>query len=288
MTIEHLSYSTLTESVEGTWVIWFTSIVLLGIYVIRSLRSLRWESIESFLRDDEGASYALPYVLTLPFLLLIFCCALQGTLVLLVKFGTVHAAYAASRSASVWQGADPQGRRSSDLVEFHADRAAVLAMTPFASGVEDHFSRAAFHFNPSAGGMDAYIKSRLLYVPMYRRMADLSESARVSRIIKNADQLAGDDYVHRKLRFAAFMTNASVTGVGRVTPFNRDVKVKVTYSMPLHIPMAAPLFSSHGFGSYFAKNRYYAKEISTTVTLPSEAAQTRHGRLEIPYFPDQI
>ena len=284
-----MSIAVLTESVEGAWIVWLLSLVALCCLIRQAIVNMRWRSWGQFLRDEEGASYAIPFVLTLPFMLLIFCCVLQGTLVLLVKYGTVHAAYAAARAAIVWQGADPQSSREGRrLADFYADRAAVLAMAPFASGVEDHFGRAVFHFRPTVGGMDAFVKGPFLYVPMVNRYSQRGESSVTSPIIKDPDRTADTSYVLRKLRFAAFVTNAKIQQNANVVGFNRDLSVTVTYSMPLHIPMAAPIFDTHGFGSFFSRSRFYAKRVQTTVVLPSEAAQTGHGRLEVPYFPDDI
>lgn len=283
-----MSISMLTESVELVLVVWLASIVFLIVIITIGLRRTSWKSITDFLADEEGASYALPYVMTLPFLLLIFCFALQGTLILLVKYGTVHAAYASARAAVVWQGADPEDKKNTELVDFYADRAAIVAMIPFASGVQNQFERATLHFRPSKAGADVLAKAKLVYVPMYRRMAELSESGSTTGMIKDPDRVAADDYVYRKVRFAAAVTTAHVRDSKEVAEFNSDVEVKVTYAMPLHIPLAAPLFSSGLFNDWLGRRKSYAKHISTTVSLPSEASQTSHGRLEVPYFPEKI
>ncbi|MEZ6086503.1 MAG: hypothetical protein R3C05_00400 [Pirellulaceae bacterium] len=281
----------LLESVEFVWIVWLVSVTIL-LFVSRfAIQKMRWRSVAEFVRDEEGASYAIPFVLTLPFLLLIFCCALQGTLVLLVKFGTVHAAFASARAAVVWQGADPRVRGnlndgSDKKVEFYADRAAVMAMTPFASGVQEHYERVRFTSFPTSGGFNAMTFGSRYYDRTYERLAgQVTSGSNVSPIIKagEEDRLASESYVYRKLRFAATMTKASVSN--NRARYNAPVEVSVTYRMPLHIPMAGAIFDN-GWG--YARHRLYTRRITTTVTLPSEMAQTVHGRLEIPYFPDEV
>lgn len=282
--------SLLIESVEFVWLIWLTCVVILLVATKFALANMRWKSVRDFCRDDEGASYALPYVMTLPFLLLIFCCALQGTFILIAKFGTIHAAYAAGRSAIVWQGADPNSNRASkDLADFHADRAAVLGMTPFAAGVKmAPVSRMLMTTFPTRGGRDAYIKGRAFYDPMYRRYAKISTTATPSKVIKNPNALAKKSYINQKLLVAACCTNATIKGGKEVTSFNDDLEVQVTYKMPLQIPLGAPIFDSGSIGARFLGGSFYARTITSTVKLPSEAPQTSRRRLEVPYFPEEI
>lgn len=286
-----------TESVEWVWAIWLASLVSLLWCCRAAARKSPWQTIADFLADESGASYALAYVMTLPFLVLIMCLVLQGTFILLAKYGTVHAAYAASRAAIVWQGADPTSESSSrDLVDRYADRAAITAMTPFAAGVKmAGVETMLLTAMPGGRGMSRIDREVFLategqlYPPMYRRLATVGrQEGPTSTVIRNPDGLADNDYVKQKLRVAALCTDAVVRGNDDITPMNEDVTVAVSYRMPLQIPLAAPLFDTDGGGGWFGTDRYYARTITTTVTLPSEAARNRWHHLEVPYFPDEI
>src|SRR5690606_9836967 len=81
--------------------------------------------------DERGASYSLSLVLVTPFYTLLICTIVECALMMVVKIGTVYAAYSAARSAMVWLPAEPS---RPDKIQL----AAVQAMTPFASSLEEH------------------------------------------------------------------------------------------------------------------------------------------------------
>lgn len=282
------------ESLTDVWIIWALSVAAMTVLIYRGLARIRWRSVRRFHTDQRGASYALPYVLTFPWIVLLTCLMIQGTLILLVKFGTIYAAYAAARSAAVWQASDPESKdRSLDNGRYHAERAAMLAMTPFASGYESHLEQIfpgvlaqAIQTNriPKAG-LDTIALNTILnlYNGFYERTAQShQEPSGHSPIIRQPNALAEDNYVRNKLIFAALATN--VTMPDDVTPWNQDVTVTVKYVMPMHIPGAGRVLGNKQPGPWWAPD-YFAREISSTVTLPSESPQTSNHRLNVPYFP---
>lgn len=291
-----MSISMLTESVEWVWFAWTFCLALFLIMTRRAMQRSVWRSLGSFLGDESGASYALPYVMTLPFLMVIVCCLIQGTLILLAKFGTIHAGYGAARAAIVWQGSDPDSAgESRNHAEHYADRAAIIGMTPFSAGINmARVDRMLMFTYPSAGGMsrldrEAFLQTEgRLYEPMYRRLAALGESGDPSPVILNADQLSRDSYIDQKLRVAAICTDAKILSGDDIIGFNDDVSVEVSYKMPLQVPLAAHIFDNDPLAGWFGSDRYYSRTITTTVTLPSEAAKTDSRRLEVPYFPSEI
>ncbi|MEM9586235.1 MAG: TadE/TadG family type IV pilus assembly protein [Planctomycetota bacterium] len=121
-------------------------------------------SIEDLVRGEEGAAYTLSYVMVFPILMLLVALTVETALAMTSKLGTVHAAYAAARVASVQSSAvdwtTARGR---------IEAAARQAMTPFASGSttseaqtnsEDDDFRAAYDQwvdDPAAAG---YIQSK--------------------------------------------------------------------------------------------------------------------------------
>ena len=55
--------------------------------------------------DEDGAAYTLSYVMVIPVYALLICLIIESVLMLTAKLGTVYAAYAAARTASVWSSA---------------------------------------------------------------------------------------------------------------------------------------------------------------------------------------
>src|SRR6056297_2162395 len=291
-----MSISMLTESVEWVWVVWAVCLALFLWMARRAMQRSAWNSFQSFLADESGASYALPYVMTLPFLMVIVCCLMQGTLILVAKFGTMHAGYAAARAAIVWQGADPSSSAESrELADKYADRAAITGMVPFAAGttgggLRQLLNRQLF-FDRGMNRFDrvAFVATHgWAYNDAYKSYAKIRTSQTPSPVITDPDALSKTSYIDKKFEVASFCTDAAIIGPPNVVGFNEDVEVRVTYVMPLQVPLAAKIFDNvTGFWAFFDRD-YYAREISTTVTLPSEAARMSTGRLEVPYYPEEI
>ena len=80
-------------------------------------------------RDEEGGAYTLSYVMVVPIIMLLMCLIVETTLMLSAKLGTVYAAFAGARVASVWSSAADW-----DRAEQRIEQAAIKAFVPFASG----------------------------------------------------------------------------------------------------------------------------------------------------------
>jgi hypothetical protein len=88
--------------------------------------------LRDLLGDDRGAAVTAEFTLVAPLYLLVVCAAVEASLMLIAKCGVTYAAFAAARSASLHAAAgspDPPGA---------AQRAAEVAMVPFASGEPGH------------------------------------------------------------------------------------------------------------------------------------------------------
>ena len=278
------SLSEYLSSVLDVWIVWFVGLLWLSWALRRGLRLEPWERWKTFAADERGASYALPYVLTFPAYLLLMCLMIQATLILMVKIGTVGAAHAAARTAMVWQPSKGERAKKGDdrlkTASERAQRAAALAMAPFSSGFDRHlqavFPTSLFQVRPR---IDAEA-----YYQMYRRLgqASASRGGAYLGILDRFDPgaIAPRDYVVTKVRYAFAATRVDIEGSG-VVPWNEDLKVKVTHTMPMHVPAVG-----RAFGDWWKP--YFARDIETTVTLPSEAAQSKNHVVTIPYDPAEL
>jgi hypothetical protein len=276
------------ESVGDVWVWWALCLLILAALIGRAIRTFAgWVSVHRFLKEERGASYVLPYVFTLPWVMLVFAVMIQATLILIVKFGNLYAGYAAARAAIVWRTTDKDSdergfRRSLE----QANRAAIVAMAPFAPG-QSRFRDRPLLFaeqmlqSPDleliAEKLSEYFLESELYAIAYRDMAEeLSSSAGVGNLLRHRSATARSNAVVNKYRFAALATRASFE---RSRPgWNQDFEVKVSYMMPMQTPLAGRIL-----GSSFRP--FYARPITSTVVLPSEEAESDDGTIGIPYEP---
>jgi hypothetical protein len=290
------------ESVEDVWIIWAVSVTLFAFCVRHAMKRFSWKSVRGFARSEEGASYALPFVLSFPIYLLLMAVLLQASLILMCKIGTVYAAYGTARTITVWQGHEPENSDDVDwgthYLRYKAKRTATMAMVPFANSYkiarEDLFplypisvdvssleaiKKGAIDLPETFANLLAYV-DRELYAEVYGRLnedAHSLEEVETSEIIQNQQSQVSDDYIRNKYAFAAAATKVTFS-TDRVA-WNEDLTVTVRYRMAFHVPGTARIFG--GESSFWADNLY--RDIETTVTIPSEAAQTDDGTIGIPH-----
>ena len=158
--------------------------------------------------DEDGAAYTLSYVMVIPVYALLICMIIETVLMLTAKLGTVYAAFAAARTASVWSSATTW-----DKTMTKAKAAATKSMTPFASGTHGGSTKAA---SPPM---------RLAYVAAYHAYAKKSDfeqvPARQVRLRPGARE--GRDRQARP-------------NIGTA-----DITAKVTYEFPFNVPGHRPI-----------------------------------------------
>ena len=138
----------LFRGMEIVWILWFSSVALLGFLTWHLLiRLVRLDYRAVFARlcprrihnDTNGAAYSLSFIMVLPFLVLSIALVMETTFMLVAKIGTMHAAFAAARTASVWTTRDARFQTSDDdflLARAKAQQAAVTAMVPYSSSFD--------------------------------------------------------------------------------------------------------------------------------------------------------
>ena len=172
----------------------------------------RWRRLH---RDECGGAYTLSYVMVIPFLMLIICLIVESCLMLSAKLGTVYAAYAGARAASVWSSAT-DWNQAQDRIE----KAAIQAMVPFASGSASN-----------SGSPPEFAEE---YQTAYDSWATNPVSA---------------NYVRSKLANAA--SQLTVRVVDRPARWDSDIEVKVKYNFPFHVPGVGQLLGqASGSGGY--------------------------------------
>jgi hypothetical protein len=161
--------------------------------------------------DEEGAAYTLSYVMVIPMYALLICMIIESVLMMTAKLGTVYAAFAAVRTATVWSSATTW-----DKAQEKAKRAATKAMTPFASGTH--------------GGLDKATSAEAL-----------SYEAAYHAYVKQA---ISDRFVLSKYGYAQEHVKVEINGPP--TDATAPITAKVTYDFPFNIPGIARLFGQRG------------------------------------------
>ncbi len=301
------------QSVEDVWVIWIITVMILAYSVRRALRGFSWASVKRFSKSEAGASYALAYVLTFPFYLLLMAMLLQASLILMCKIGTSYSAYCTARTVTAWQGHEPSSSDNIDYAKhylrYKAKRAATMAMVPFANSyphkdlfpaypislygpislddvdltdqesIEEFLDKGGVDFGSTFANLLTTI-DRIAYVAMYKQLNETAhqlDTTTKSSIIKNSQSRVQDSYIEHKYDYAAAATRIYIPD--ETVAWNDDLEVKIKYRMTFHIPGTARIF----MGKKPDWSKHFYRDIETTVVIPSEAAESEDGKIGIPY-----
>jgi hypothetical protein len=246
------------RSVEVIWIVWLAGIVVLLWLTRQALRGSDWKQWSSVFKGEDGAAYSLSYVLVFPIYVLLVVLVIECTLILVVKLGTIYAAYAAARSQIVWSSVD-----DSAAVKARADRAAIHAMVPFSSSWEQHARQAGIDTVAPVQGEE--------YFFVYNMVADGPAEDR--------------RYIANKHRWAAFATSVKYVRTllgGGDKPWFADIKATVEYRMPLHVTWVGRFLGQRFVGP---RGGYYLYSITSSVTLQDEAAQNDKMTIGFRYVP---
>lgn len=241
------------RSVEWIWCLWLASVATLAWLTVRSVRYIRQRmkhghgSWRRLWHSEEGGVYTLSYVMTFPFYLLLIALALECSLLIVAKIGSVYAAYAAARSAAVWESA---GTTSTMTNKMH--QAAALAMTPFSSGAARHVISQGSR--PTARQVNALLKGYKEY--------------------RGSGDAYGDEYLARKCRYAWAATQVSLT---KPQSDGKAIEVTLRYRAALHIPGIARLLGTRATDGNFS---YYS--IESRAIVQSETPLSRKTGINYP------
>lgn len=167
--------------------------------------------------DEDGAAYTLSYVMVIPMYAILICLIIESVLMLTAKLGTVYAAFAAARSASVWSSATTW-EKAMEKAKF----AATKSMTPFASGTHGGL------LNAVSSESAAYVAEYHLYV---------------KRPISDKFLLSKFGYAKKHVK---------VDIAGPPTAWDAPIVAKVTYEFPFNIPGIGRILGRRSFdGNYY-------------------------------------
>jgi hypothetical protein len=201
-----------------------------------------------FHRDEEGAAYTLSFVMVIPIFALLICLIIEGALIMTAKLGTVYAAFAAARTASVWSS-----HTTWDKTKEKAEWAAMKTMVPFASGTQNSLDLDQIPTDQDT------IANGLVYVGLYNLYAANPESHK---------------YVAAKFAYAS--RNVEVEIEGPPEKSDSPITAKVTYHFPFNIPGIARILGDKGPDGYFFR-------ISSTATIPNEGPRDNRKTIGIGY-----
>ena len=198
-------------------------------------------------QEEDGAAYTLSYVMVIPLYALLICLIIETVLMLTSKLGTVYAAYAAARTASVWSSATTWEKANEK-----AELAAFKTMTPFASGTQPLLSNVPTDPNavPDAA---AYVGAYFLYA-------------------KDPVSLA---YLAAKYGYAK--RHVTVAIEGPPAKWDADITARVTYEFPFNVPGIGRILGKEG-----SDGRYYYS-LTSQATIPNEGPQNDRNTIGIGY-----
>lgn len=202
--------------------------------------------LRRFARDEEGAAYALSFVMVIPIYALLMCLIIEAALILTAKLGTVYAAFGAARTASVWSS-----HTTWEKTQEKANRAALIAMVPFASGTQS--------FRASVPTSGETVADGVVYWGVYQAYAKDPQS---------------DKYLAAKYGYAS--RNVKVEIEGPPEKSDSPITAKVTYQFPFNVPAIGPLLGKKGPDGYFFN-------LTSTATIPNEGPRDDRKTIGIGY-----
>jgi Flp pilus assembly protein TadG len=203
--------------------------------IIRRIRV----AFRRFARSEGGAAYTLSYVMVVPFYALLICLIIETCMMMTAKLGTVYAAYAAVRSASVWSS-----HTTWDKAKKKAEKAAFQAMAPFASGTQ-----------PKPFGIPP--------------IPTLDSGAFVGAYEVFADEKVSATYLLAKYEYATRHVWVKIDGPPASSTTN--LTAKVTYDFPFNVPGIGMLLGTKVGGRYYFR-------ITSEATMPSEVPQNEGNK----------
>jgi len=268
------------RGVEIVWFLWLTSWLLLGV-TLRSLRlhlvrfdfRLLWRRLRiiSFHQDQRGAAYSLAFILVFPFIVFLVALIIETSFMLVAKLGTMHAAFAAARTATVWSTADTKTKLNekglTNLAQSKAEKAAVIAMVPYAAGT---------------GNFSEKDKDAENYWKIYDEFRTISPTPKKSKYSELSDR-----YIQNKYRYTARNTRVELSLVSpkktgsasNLKPYEKMVQAEVTYVYPFHIfPVGKQLGAKEADGKPVYK-------IHSTAWINNECPQNDSGKIDIKIYP---
>jgi hypothetical protein len=166
--------------------------------------------------DQDGAAYTLSYVMVIPVYAMLICLIIESVLMMTAKLGTVYAAYAAARTASVWSSATTWEKTLEK-----AKLTTTKTMTPFASGTHGGISKAA---SKDAG---TYVGAYELY----------------------SNRPISETYLLNKYGYAKEHTKLEIKGPPE--HWNSDITAKVTYEFPFNVPGIGRMLGTRGKDGFY-------------------------------------
>jgi Flp pilus assembly protein TadG len=232
------------RSVEAVWLIWLLALAGLALLTRALLKRISLGWIHGLFRDEDGAAYSLAYVMTVPIYIILICLVVETTSLLIVKIGTMYAAYAAARSRIVWDQIVPAS------ADERMQLAGKQAMVPFAS------SNPLNRISSSApGGNDT------AYMAAYQKYANgVPPKQPSSAFWSNRYQYAWAATNVQLLR----VDNQTDPTTGAVTPM---YVVQVDHDAPLTVPLIGKILGDRKVGAY------WVRRITSKIELSAELMQ---------------
>jgi hypothetical protein len=195
-----------------------SAVSLIGLFLLikASAKRIRKSQFARVASEEDGAAYTISYVMVIPCYAMLICMVIETSALLPAKIGSVYAAYAAARTATVWSTATDW-----DNAEKKAIAAGRHAFVPFASSTQG--------LRP-----DAISRESASYV-----MAHVAFS----------DSPAREKYLLAKFDYAQ---RAVHVNVDQPTNWEDDIIATVTYEFPFNIPGISRIFGDRrDDGSYY-------------------------------------
>jgi len=219
--------------------LWIVSAAML-LFLTGRLRRMIQLRKKLNLRQEEGTSYILGFVITVPIYLLLVLTILESTMLLMTKIATTYAAYGGCRSTVVWHQFDD------DLEVERARQSVVNCLAPLVLSGDQIGSRAG--------------------------NAPPNTYSHAVEYVAALQKFSGDTLRHRKL-FEHYYRVAARTEIEREFVQKETLKttVSVSYRAPLMVPGVARFLDQDGQYPY---ERVISSQVSMTVEMPQSASRT--------------
>ena len=228
------------------------------------------DRLQGLHRDEEGAAYALSFVMAFPFYVAIILLITEMSSFVVARIGVEYAAFAGARAAVVWRsqleqdagqkkGGKPSQKKggAASGLDPIIKKAVSMAMAPYASGEKAHAKLAGRASAGDSRFTSSYFAALKKLFPRTR--------------LKSA-------YVDRKLKFALGATKVTwklEDPPSKKEPWDRDLSVTVTYTRPFHIPFIGFMFRAK------KKSGIYVVDMVAKSTLTDEGVRNKSGSLGI-------